>query len=770
MSKTHQHAFNGGILGPGMYDRTDLAKYQSGVSDAQNLTILPQGGMQNRAGTKLAGGYDSSTVDGHQWIIPFEFSATDTYALEFSDAMMRVIKNGAYVLNGAFVTASCLAITASATPAFTVTDATEAATFTVGRLYYLLDPNGDSVFDQQIFKCDSISGADVRFSLSDGTVADTSTGAWGAVGAGAQLFEVYEVASPYAIEDLPEIDVAQDVNTLYIVHEGYDPRQLVRVADDDWTFSTLTFEPQIGSPTGISVTASAGTGTDYTYTVAAIDEESGEEGLPGTEATVNGDLTTAGNKNTVTWTAVTGASRYRVYREVNGLFGFVGDTLDLSFVDENIVADTTRTTQQARDPVPTADDRPTITTFIEQRLVFAATLNNPQAVEMSTSQTPLNFNRAVAPTDDDAVTFRMRGQKLNRVAAVVPNDPHIIFTVGGEWTLEGGDQKGYITPSNPIVRPLTYFGSAEHPKPLLIGETILHVLNNGRHVREMRPSRDVPSAEVTLLARHLFKRRRITSWAYAQHPDSIVWVTLDTGELLTLTYLQEHEVWGWTRQVLGGSGVKAKQVATVREGAVDAVYLVVERTLANGTTTFVERIGDREFETVSDCHFTDGGFQYDGAATSALTGLLHLRGQTVVVLADGNVQEGLTVTDQGVLVLPYAASKVSVGLSYEAFLVTLGVDFGSLRNLGSARGRYKAASEVTVGVEESRGIAVGTEDGLMNEVKEFTGVTPIPLLTGQYTVTIDGDWERDARIKVLQSYPLPMTVTGISPDWELEDG
>ncbi|MFT8131108.1 hypothetical protein, partial [Salmonella enterica] len=78
-----------------------------------------------------------------------------------------------------------------------------------------------------------------------------------------------------------------------------------------------------------------------------------------------------------------------------------------------------------------------------------------------------------------------------------------IFTVGAEWTLEGGNQKGYITPSNPIVRPLTYFGSAEYPKPLLIGETILHVLNNGRHVRELRPARDVPSAEVTLLARHL---------------------------------------------------------------------------------------------------------------------------------------------------------------------------------------------------------------------------------------------------------------------------
>jgi hypothetical protein len=768
--KNHQKAFNSGIVGPGMFDRTDTSKYQTGVSDAENTIVLPQGGMENRAGTKLAGGYDTSTGDGAQWLVPFEFSVDDTYMLEFSDAVMRVIKRGAYVLSTAIAGQSVTAVTAADPGKLTMANATAAGLFTVGRLVYFIDPNGTHALHQQVLAVTAIASATVSFTISDGTTVDTSAGVWGTIDAGALLYEVFEVASPYAIEDMSQVEFTQDVDTLYMASTAYDPQALLRIADDDWTFTAVTFEPSIAAPGSVAAAASTGSGSiSYTYTVAAINGETGEESLPGTEDDITNDLTTVGNQNTVTWSTVTGADRYRVYKKSNGLFGFIGDTLATTFVDENIIADTAITPQQARDPFATASDRPKRVGFIEQRLTFAATFNNPQLVEMSNSQSPLNYNRAFSPVDDDAVTFRMRAQKLNRVTAIVPNDPHMIFTAGGEWTLQGGDQKGYIAPGNPIVRPLTYYGSAEYPKPLLIGTVALHVLNNGRHIREARPRKDVASAEVTILARHLFERRTIVSWAYAQHPDSVVWVTFDDGTLLTLTYLLEHEVWGWTKQALGGADTLVKQVEVVREDAVDVPYFVVERTLDGRTTTLVERLAPRDFAAVEDCYFVDCGFTYSGASTTTISGLLHLRGETVIALADGSVQEGLVVSGAGVVTLPFAAAKVQIGLSYEAYLITLGVDFGSALRSGSSRGSYKAASEVTVGVQETRGVAVGLPGKFLNEVKEYTGVTPIPLLTGLYTIPIEGDWQRDAKIEVRQKYPLPMTITGLAPDWVTED-
>lgn len=769
MAKTHQTTFNGGILGPGMYDRTDVSKYASGVKDALNTIVLPEGGMQNRAGTQLAGGYDNSTGGTAPWLIPFEFSTEDTYMLEFGDGVMRVIKNGGYVLDTATAGQSVTAVTVANPAQLTMVDATAASQFTVGTLVYLSDPSGDHALGEQVLKVTAIASDTISFTICDTTTADTSTGAWGTLGAGAELFAVYELATPYAIEDMPTLDKAQDIDTLYLTSELYDFRALARIADDDWALTTISAAPSIDPPASILASRLSGTASVVsTYTVAAIDEGSGEESLPGTSSSISNNLSVSGSINRITWAAVAGASRYRVYKEFNGLFGFIGDTLSLQFDDENIVADTSKTPQQARDPFSTPDDRPRQVTFVEQRLTATSTVNNPQLVEMSNSQAPLNFNRALTPVDDDAITFRIRAQKLNRIVALVPGDPHMIFTAGAEWLLEGGDQKGYLAPGNPYTRPVTYYGSAEFPKPLSIGETVLHVMGNKRHIRRARNA-EGPSSELTLLARHLFKRRTITSWAYAQNPDSVLWVTTDDGALLTLTYITEHEVWGWTRQQLGGPSATVRQVAVIREGTVDTPYFVVSRLLAGRVTTYVERLGPRDFTEVEDCYFMDCGFRYSGAAATELAGLLHLRGEAVSVLSDGNVIEDLTISAEGALTLPQAATKVSVGLPYEAFLTTLDVDFGAVQGLGSTRGRFKASNEVTVAVDETRGLAVGIPGGFMNEVKEFTGETPIPLFTGLYTVGIEGDWQRSASITVLQRYPLPMTVTGVAPNWELED-
>lgn len=770
MVKTHQPNFNGGILGPGMYDRKDISKYASGVADAVNVFVMPQGGLENRAGTKLAGGHDTSTVDGHQWLVPFEFSVEDTYMLEFSDQVMRVLKDGSYILDSSLAGQSITAITDANPAQITMVNATAAANFTVGRLVYVYDPNGDHILGEQVLEVTAISSATISFTILDGTTVDTSAADWGTIGSGALLYEVYQVTSPYAIEDMPQTTFAQDIDKLYIAHDGYDPRELARIADDDWVFSAMTFEPGIDAPGSPAATAHVGSGsTTYKYKIAAIDADTGEESLPSAEASVTNDLSTAGNINRITFAAVTNAGRYRVYKENNGLFGFIGDTLGLQFDDENIVADTTTTPQQARNPFSTANDRPKRVSFVEQRLTFAATANNPQLVEMSNSKSPLNFNRAISPVDSDAVTFRMRSQRLNRVTAIVASDPHVVFTVGGEWKLFGGE-RDYIAPDNPVIRPISQYGSADYPAPLAIGETILHVLNNQRHIREMRPQENTPSAEVTVLIRHLLRGRTITSWAYAQNPDNVLYVTLDNGDLLTMTYIVEHEIWGWTRQVIGGSDVKVKQVSVVREGTRDVPYFVVERTLDSRTTTLVERLATRDFTEVTDAYFVDCGLTYSGTATATVSGLLHLRGESVAVLADGNVLDNITVNSKGQISLGVSAAKVHAGLAMTAWFDTLDIDLGVSPEMGTTHGSLKAASEVVVGVDRTRGIAAGRPAGTLNAVREFTGETPIPLTTGQYTIVVDGDMETNSQLRIYQEHPLPMTITGIAPKWDMEDG
>lgn len=757
-------------MSPGMFARRDISKWMQGLKDAANIVLRAEGGASSRAGTLAVTAFDNSTVDGHQWLIPFEASQADTYMLEFGEQVMRVIKNGAYVLDSTIGGQSVTSITAANPARIEMVDASAASQFTVGRLVYLEDPNGTSVLHQAVLEVTAIASEFITFQIVGGVTIDTTSGSWGSIGSGATLSEVYQIATPYEIEDMATVQFTQDVDTMFLVQEDYDTRQLVRTADDDWAISTVTFQPEIGQVTGQSATNSVGSGsTTYNYQVAAVSGETGEEGLPSATASTTNDLTTAGNTNTVSWSAVTGADFYHVYKEFNGIYGFIGVTEATSFVDENITPDTADNPQSARDPFATASDRPTVAAFIEQRLTLAATANNPQAVEMGSSTTPLNFNRPLTPGASDAISFRMRSQELNRVRHIIEADRPVILTAGGEWYMQTENDAPLAT-GNFSLRVASRRGSAQTPRPVVVGQNLLHVTKDGNTLREfsLADFRDTASADLTLLARHLFRGKTITSMAYAQSPDSVVWVTLATGELYSLTYMQEHEVWGWTRHEIAGTNVKVKQVAVVTEGAYDTPYFVVERTLFGGTVTLVERLDTREFTDVTDCYFVDGGLKFQGASTQTLRGYLHLRGENVEVLADGNVLEGRSVSAQGVVDMGASYTQAAVGLGYDAYIITLGADLGDqIQELGSSMGRFVSADEVAVKVVDTRGIAVGLENGVLNEVKEFTGASPIPLATKTHVVEIDGDWERDQSIEVRQVYPLPMTITAIGPSWTL---
>lgn len=771
MTRITQRSFSGGVISPETHSRTDNQFRASALKDAENMHASPEGPAVSRAGTRLAGGYDTGDGTDVQFLIPFEASEDDTYMLEFGDGAMRVLKNGAYVINSA-VTAGSIVSTTAANPCRLEMDSgATAGTFSVGTLCQVSDPNGTSALHDAIIEITAIASEFITFRIVGGVTINNTGNVYGTIGSGATLSEVYEVAHPFAMADLVDIQYVQDVDTLIFAHLGYSQRALARTADDSWAFSTLTFEPSIAAPTGESATNTTGTGsTTYRYKVAAVDAETGEESEPSGTATTTNDLTTAGNKNTVSWTAVTGAAYYRVYRKYNGLFSFIGMTEDTSFVDQNIAPDTALNPQSARNPFNRANNKPAVAAFVDQRLTFAATVNNPQVVEMSTSVAPFNFSRALTPGASDAVSFRMRSQKLNRVHHIFEAERPLILTAGAEWFVDTTNDEP-MKMGNFSLRPKTYHGSAKTPRPVPAGNQLLHVTRDGNTIRSinMEDVSERSSVNLTRLARHLFKNQTITSMDFALAPDNTLWVTLADGSLYSLLYMPDDGLVGWTPHVLGGTDVFVHQVAVVTEGAIDRPYFVVSRTIDGQTVTLVERLDDRAFTSVEDCYFVDCGLTYSGAATASLRGLLHLRGEAVSVLADGNVLDGVVVDDYGYVDLSRAAETIAVGLGYDAYIVQLPADFGDIEQLGSSVGRFVASSEVAVGVVDSRGFSVGLEGKVLNEVKQFTGVEPIPLATETFVIDIDGDWTRDQCIEVRQVYPLPLTVATIGPTWDIED-
>lgn len=591
----------------------------------------------------------------------------------------------------------------------------------------------------------------------------------------------YEVVTAYTDNDVQDLVFVQEADVLYLCHVNHPVRKLGRLADNNWTLTSVLFKPLINPPAGTpSVTKPGDTSgkpgyvaTTYRYRVSAV-ADSGEESLPSNAGAVVNDLAIQGGINRVAWAAVSGAARYIVYRDDNGIFGYVGGTTGLSFDDENITPDLSDTPQTGRNPFNAAGDYPRCVTFIEQRLAFASTQNDPQAVWLSQSANYENFGVSSPAKASDAVTFRIRARQVNEIRSMISVRGLLLLTSGSEWIVTGGSTADAISPSAIKLDNQGYRGAAR-VQPIVVGNTVLFAQRLGGVVRDFSYDYTQDSyvgKDLTILARHLFKGREISAWDYAQAPDSVVWVVLDDGALVSLTYMKEQDVWAWTRHESGpGNDAFFEDVTVIEENGEDVPYFIVRRTINGQSKRYIERLHSRAFEDVQDAFFVDCGLTYSGPPATVLNGLGHLEGQSVVALADGNVVRNLIVTG-GAVRLQNAAAKIHIGLPVTAAIQTLDLDVGQVQGLGTVQGRTKSVSEVTFRVENTRGIFTGPADGerdgdVLVEYKQRRNENwneAISLYTGDLTITPYWDWNTSGAMWVKQFDPLPMTILSIMPD------
>jgi hypothetical protein len=233
---------------------------------------------------------------------------------------------------------------------------------------------------------------------------------------------LYKAASPLNAEELPEVDSVQSFDVLYMAHINHDPLKLTRTDHTSWEFSVVAFGPTAVAPSGVSATATNpnvdadNSGNAYfpqsdSYVVTTVDAATGQESRASTSDSATNDLTLKRNYNTIAWSAVAGAERYRIYKAHNGGdYGYVGSTTGLSFVDDNIAADMTVGPPEGRNPFAGDGDKPSTVTFFEARLWWGRTLNNPNALYSSRSADYENMDVSVPLRADDAITIRLVSQ------------------------------------------------------------------------------------------------------------------------------------------------------------------------------------------------------------------------------------------------------------------------------------------------------------------------------------------------------------------------
>jgi len=170
--------------------------------------------------------------------------------------------------------------------------------------------------------------------------------------------------------------------------------------------------------------------------------------------------------------------------------------------------------------------------------------------------------------------------------------------------------------------------------------------------------------------------------------------------------------------------------------------------------------------------FLDSHLTYSGSSTSSLSGLSHLEGQTVSVLADGSVHDNKVVSS-GAITLDRSVTSAVVGLAYNSVLQTMRIEGGAAE--GTSQGKTKRISKVVLRLFETVGVKVGPSLTNLEQIPFRTTSsdlsTPVStLIEGDKEIEFNDDFNSDGYIFIKQEQPLPCSLLAIYPTLVISDG
>lgn len=433
---------------------------------------------------------------------------------------------------------------------------------------------------------------------------------------------------------------------------------------------------------------------------------------------------------------------------------------------------------------------PTVPGFHQQRLVFAGPVNSPQQFNMSQPGAYFNFDTTEPVQPDNGITATLVSGQLNTIKSMISQPQGLIFLSDKQaWLVNSGSPGSGIDATALVANSQAYNGASDVP-PIVANDNILYVQSKNSIVRDLvfnYYTQVYTGTDISVLSSHLFYGFQILQWAWAEEPFKIVWAVRNDGTLLSLTFLKEQELIAWAHSDTQGL---FQSVATVTEqvsfGSVDAIYVVVQRTINGATVQYIERMAELYYPTgVTDAWCVDAGLQYNGTATLSFTGATQLAAATVTGLATDNLGNVTVITPfamatNGAFTLPAPTpvgatgyTRVTIGLSYLPQLQTLALDLGE----PTVQGKRKKIAGLTARCNQTLGLSAGRsfatlvpmQDLIVGNVGTMTNAVVTGLVTGDARIIIDPLWDVPGQYCLQQSFPYPASILGVIPEIQVGD-
>jgi hypothetical protein len=768
-----QASFAGGEISSSLYGRSDLAKYGSSARTLRNFFVTRQGEAVSRPGT-IGCGTVKNSASGPVRLIPFIYSDTAAFALEFGAGYIRFWKNGAPVLS--------TGVPYEVSTPYTIAEVTRLKFAQVGAVLALTHPAHPPA-ELRYFSDTSWTYTAINFDRPQ------SGGGGGSI----YLLEFLPVADSthfakewtWAIGEVWKDSRGNpyEKKATVLGYGGfpyYDPWNSGR------TYQIGTFVKSDGTDGGTAGQFYRSLGNNNLNNLLSDAAWWVHDTSPHTSPVPiqldvlpsqvvcypDKPVTVVLNNNYGNALVDPNFLGYRIYRGRGGLLGLLGEAKynTFTFVDDGATPDYAQQPPQGTNPFKFFDSNGTLTSteypacvaHFEERRVFARTDNRPGFIWMSNVGDYANFDSRRIPLADEALQFELASRRVEEIRSVVGVGPRLLaLTNSAPWVV--GDDSGPVTFDN-LSAKMQSEGGANWVDPLVVDGVALFARSKGSGVRAVSfdiQRQGLAGVDLSIMASHLFRARKIVDWCYAEDPWGLILAVLDNGQMAVLTYVKDQDVWAWTHWDTNGV---IESICTVPEGLEDAIYVTVRRGASN--TRYVERFANRTTGQVGGTYVClDCAATYSGSPTTTPGSFTLLNGQSVSVVADG-ISVGPRTVSSNVVTLDVAAFNVVVGLPFVADMELLdpALQGAEVRHLP------KQLKRVHVELENSIGLKVGPDINHLTTWKErrvADSYGPLPLFSGVATIDVTGSWDGTGRVFIRQDQPFPMTVVSVTREVEL---
>lgn len=737
-----QESFNAGELDPGLHARSSLSRVQSAGAYVLNWLPAVQGPAEKRPGTIFLRALNNQGARG--WLARFVFNNTDAVVMEFTPNRLR------------FFTAAGV----------------------------LLSDDDSSLQVTTPWNASDLTSEDGTFALS----------------------------------------LVQSGDVIYAAHRRYRTRKITRLSATSWSIAALN--PQDGpfldkNSTSTTIYASAASGSGVTLTASASIFSSAHVGSlirlwaenlssvkpwePSRSVSTNDLRRSDGKVYRALNSAYTGGVR-PTHREgtASDSSGQIIDPTDgVGLVDAGVdwqyrhsgygvleitdVASGTVATGTVRSRLPDAvvssgnatpiwelcpwpgtdgfDGFPSNVAFFRNRLV----LGRDRHLWLSRVKDFEKFADRTADQvlDDDAMTLTIGGDRVQRMKWLQPlGDRLIIGAEAGELALQSISTSQPFGPTNAQVLELSGYGSRKI-KPELAHGRMIYAHRSGRQLLASRVTATalgdaLETVDLSVLAEKIAEIG-VVDFAWQATPANRLWCAGTNGQCFVMTWHPEQEVVGFTRVALGGGAVESVETLPDPNGAGDDVFFIVRRHVGGTLRRYVEVL--HRPASGAEAFYVDCGHEeYRDPGLTEVSGLEHLAGETVQILADGARHPDQVVPPSGTITLERPAARVAVGLGYESLWKALPFDAGNPR--GTSQNQRSRIVSAGVRVLDTGPLEISPDGVRWIETQRRSTATPYGQVQGSQshwrTVRPFGGWSSQPSLFVRSSGPFAATLAGLA--------